>query len=96
MGETYTFVTSDNHFTFTVKTEFLKGCANPHEFRAYDLMTQYKVNQYLHNPAGPAIMRNSDKFSEFWLNGRQVSKEEGEKIAHNFKFNNKLTAELAD
>jgi hypothetical protein len=54
-------------------------------------MTKYKISVYFHNPSGPAIHRLKDNVVEYWLEGELLTKEAGEKIAHNFNFKNKLT-----
>ena len=90
MTELFEFKSMDGRFKFVVKGEFLSKCDKPDTIETYELMTKYKLNQYLHNPKGPAIHRLKDDRMEYWINGNMVSKEEGEKIAHDFNFSNKL------
>lgn len=94
MNELFTFETNDKRFKFTVKAEFRTRCSNAHEMDVYDLMTKHQLASFLHNPGGPAIIHNVDGIMEYWLNGKKVSKEEGEKMAHNFQFNNELLTEI--
>lgn len=91
MSELHTFQSGDQRFQFTVKGDFLKKCPTPETVETYELMTKYKLNQFLHNPMGPAITRLKDNFVEYWLDGQLVPKEVGEKIAHNASFQTKLT-----
>lgn len=90
MNELHSFTASDGRFEFTVKGEFLQKCSNPHEFDTYDLLTKHKMHNFLHNPGGPALRRVKDDYREYWLNGVKATKEQGEKMEANFKFNNKL------
>jgi hypothetical protein len=96
MSETHTFVEADKKWQFTVKSEFLKQCATPTEYQTYDLMTKFKLNQYLHNPSGPALRRFKDNYMQYWIDGKLLSKEEGERIEHNYNFNNKLLSEIGE
>lgn len=96
MSEFYTFKTGDNKFQFTVKAEFLKKCENPTTVSIHDLLTVHKLNQYLHNTSGPAITRLRDNLMEYWVDGQKVSEEEGKRIEHNYKFNNKLMEEITN
>lgn len=90
MSGLYIINTKDKRFQFTVKSEFLQDCPNPEEQEAYDLLVKYKINQYLHNPTGPAVIRHKDNFSEYFINGQRASDEVAEKIAHNSSFSKKL------
>ncbi len=90
MSEVSTIDTKDGKWQFVVKSEFLKKCSNPAELSCRDLLTIHKINQFFHNPSGPAIVRKKDNMIEYWMDGLKLSEEEGKRIAHNFQFNNKL------
>lgn len=90
MNELLTFTTADKRFTLTVKGSFQEKCPDYTTHSTYALMTKYKINQFLHNPKGPAIVRLKDSYLEYWLDGLKVSQEVGEKIAHDYNFNNKF------
>lgn len=107
MSEISTIKLTNGSFTFVVKSEFLKKCVDPKTnvildptaLSVYDLLTIHKINQYFHNPSGPAIHKHLSKgkpvdVKEYWINGQKVSKEEGERIAHNHQFNDKLMNEV--
>ena len=96
MNELHTFQDSKKNFTFTVKGEFLTKCPNPEEYDSYDLITKFGLPAYIHNPSGPAVHLHhlGPEGLEYWINGKQLSKEEGAKIAHDHNFNNKLHNEI--
>lgn len=96
MSELYKFVTSNKKFELVVKSEFLKKCPKPEDFTDHDLLTIYKVNQFFNNPMGPAITRLRDGYSEYWIDGKKLSEEEGKRIAHSHAFNSKLMNEVSD
>lgn len=96
MNELHTFVSSDGRYKFTVKGDFLKKCPEPVKENVYDLMTKYKLNQYLHNPGGPAILRLADGHSDYWIDGVVVTKEEALKIQHSFDFKNEFMKEIQE
>lgn len=96
MSEISKFTSGDNRFIFTVKSDFLAKCPDYAKIDTYELMTKYKLNQYLHNPTGPAIQRLKDGFIEYWIDGQVVPKEVGAKIAHTHQFNEKLTSVISD
>ena len=87
--ETHTFTSICGRFQFTVKGDFIKKC-DPNEFDVYDLMTKHQMASYLHNPAGPAIVHLHTGMTQYFVNGKQLNKEDAKKIEHSYKFNNKL------
>jgi hypothetical protein len=95
MSELFTFKPADQKFLLTVKSEFRNKCPNPEKLDTYELMTRYRLNQFLHNPVGPAIVRLKDNYIEYWLEGQKVSEEVGKRIAHNQEFASKL-ADIVD
>jgi hypothetical protein len=95
MNELETFKTSDGRFQFTVKGTFLHKCwEHPSQYDAYDLNSKFHLSEYLHNPSGPAIVHLGSGQVEYWLNGKKLTDEEGAKISHDYKFNNKLMEDL--
>ena len=94
MNELFSFKTADGRFQFTVKGEFVRRCHNPNEYDSYDLMNQFYLSDFLHNPAGPAIIHLGSNIVEYWLNGKKLNDEEGKKISHDYNFNNKLMSDL--
>lgn len=94
MSEVHKFSDKEKAFNFSVKKEFLQNAAQPETFDVFELLVEKKMAEYLHNPAGPAIIRNNDGYMEFWLNGIQATEEETKKLAHNYNFNNKLINEI--
>lgn len=90
MNESHMFKTSDGKFEISVKSEFLSKVDKPETVDIYELMTKHKMNQFLHNTKGPAILRLKDGNSEYWINGHKLSDEEGKKVAHKNDFNNRL------
>lgn len=88
--ETSTFNSADGKYSFTVKTEFLKKCPDYLTMPTFDLMTKFKMNQFLHNTSGPAAVRLKDGRVDYWVEGQIVSPEIGERMAHNYAFGNKI------
>ncbi len=70
MNKTITFKDVENKFQFTVMKNFLNKCSNSSQYEAMDLLHNYKINYYFHNPNGPAIVRLRDGAEEYWLNGK--------------------------
>jgi hypothetical protein len=90
-NESVTFFDSTGRFQFTVKLEFTrKVCSRPTEYDNYDLITLFKINRYLHNTSGPAIIDTVTKNISWWLNGNKLSKEDAERMVHNSKFHDVL------
>jgi hypothetical protein len=90
MSDVFSFVSGDGKMEFTVKTAFKEKCPDPEKHKIYELMTTFKLNQYLHNPAGPAMVRLKDNRQEYWIDGQILTQEQGAKLCHNFNFKNKL------
>lgn len=82
MSELHTFFDKKKRFQFTVKKDFLEKCPNPETIADPELFTEYKINLYLHNEKGPAVTRMKDGFVLYWIEGKMLTKEEGERIAH--------------
>jgi len=93
MSDTHTFQDSRKKFTLTVKIEFLKKCEKPIEYDAYDLNNKFCMFKFLHNPAGPALIRHEDNYEEYWIDGKNLAHanpELNKKMKHTNKFNKKL------
>lgn len=90
MNELYTFKTCCGRYQITVKGSFLQRCRTPSDWDTYDLNNQFGMAKFIHNPSGPAIIDFEHNLVQYWLDGKHLTREEGEKIAHQFHFNNKL------
>lgn len=55
MSKTVTFRDVEKLWEITVKKEFLKKCKTPTKHSVMKLFTEYNVEQFLHNPCGPAM-----------------------------------------
>lgn len=102
MIKTITFTDENTMHRFTVMTDFLRYCSNPEGESAYNLMNMYKMKKFLHNEDGPAIIRlfnltapRKDR-EEYWIKGKKIPYEEGEKMLSDIKFNNKLESMVND
>lgn len=96
----------DPTWTCVVKSEFLKKCSDPENYTCFDLNNKFHMYSFLHNPSGPAIVRNipnkkgyfgvhGDK--EYWIDGKCMTKENPElakRIEHNAYFTDKLEKTL--
>lgn len=71
-----TFITADGKFQFTVRTEFVKKHARATETSdATQLLTEYNMLQYLHNPEGPAIVDLKTGAIDYFVNGRCINQD---------------------
>jgi hypothetical protein len=97
MSDTHTFI-NQNKFQFTVKLTWYEKLVaidiKPEEERCYDLMVKYKMNNYLHNTIGPAIIVINTGAQSYWIDGKQLTEEDAEKIIHMQNFNNTLNGFL--
>lgn len=74
LNETVTFTSIDSRFIFTVEKEFTNICPNYLKVSNVDLFIKFKINRYLHNTNGPAMVRIYDNKDEHWINGKVVTK----------------------
>ena len=92
---TVTFLSACKRFRFTCKEQFTKKNGEiVIQEPVYNLMIVYKLSDYLHNPQGPAIEYLYSGNTDYWLNGKPLSKTDGEKMAHDFKFHQKFDSML--
>ena len=97
MNKTVTFQDVNNKVTFVTKEEFLNTCPTPEKFTILELNRDYNMLTFLHNEAGPALVRGP--LEEFWLDGRCISVSDPElakRIKHQSGFNNKFEELLGD
>ncbi len=59
MSETTTIRVKDKNcvLDITVKSELLEKCPNASSLTTKDLFVEHKLNQYIHNTLGPAVVR---------------------------------------
>lgn len=91
--KTYTFRTHDGLYQFTVMEDFVKKFGFIVETEdVYNLMTKYKLTNYLHNDDGPAILYLQPGVDQksYWLNGKEVTEDDIPRLKHNKEFNNGL------
>lgn len=91
--KTKTFISNCGKFQFTIKITFQPSTEDNN---VYDLMSKYHMNDYLHNDSGPAIIHLGNGHQEYWLNGKQLTKEESSIMCHNCAFANDLNDILND
>jgi hypothetical protein len=101
MNDIYTFTTHDNKFQFSVKFSFYsKFFANtslkPEQEQLYVLMNKYGMASYLHNSHGPAIIYKETGKMEYFINGKQLSEKDGQRLQHEVDFNNNIAEILND
>lgn len=90
MDETYTFISLKERTEITVKKSFLKICPVPSYVEEMTLIS-YNIKNYLHNLEGPALCdKNQARGVQYWINGRNFSKENWLVESHRIKFNNKI------
>lgn len=85
---TTTFVSHEG-FQFTVKNEFVKK-VDVTRWSTYELMSNYEMMKFLHNPNGPALVVLETGHKEYWLDGKKVEPETHERMAHTDEFNEKM------
>ena len=99
MSDTVTFKTvgenPKNHFTLTVKKEFLNSCPEPEKFNLLKLKIEHQFITFLHNENGPAVIREADGkiTEEYWVDGICLNVENpelAERIKHKSGFNTKF------
>jgi hypothetical protein len=71
--KTHTFEEKDKKFLLTIKTEFLNQCPDPENYTLWDLLVKFKMNRYLHNSEGPAVVRLKDNFLQYWEQGQFIT-----------------------
>ena len=96
MSDVYTFTTKDNKFQFSVKYKWYENfaCRNdfyPGDEPVYSLMVTYKLVDYLHNPSGPAIVYKESGKVGYWINGKELSEKDGQRLQHEVDFNNNIS-----
>lgn len=91
MDNTYTFYDIDHKCRFTISNDFFKYNNKEvlERYQIYELMTQYKLATFLHNPMGPAIVYSNGTVAYF-LNGKQITGDALETIKFNNTFVNKI------
>lgn len=100
-GEVYTFITACGEFEVCVNENYLKKLeeqklGRPEDYDAFDLFAQHKMAEYLHNPNGPAVRHIKENFMNFYINGKQLTQEEQDKLTHNYNFNNRFEKTVLD
>lgn len=98
MEETVTFIENEGKVQFTVKKTFLDVVDVTDtniKHSAYKLLKDHKMGDYLHNQKGPAVRvivpvkdkkGNPIDYKEYWVDGKRLTQEEGEKMEHNANF----------
>lgn len=94
-----TFVDVTGRFKFTVKKNFINKCHNYLKLDVYNLISEYGMDEYLHNPAGPSIVHINNQYMEYWLDGKKVVDtnaitENDKRLLNNFQFHDKLLKEI--
>ena len=88
---TYTFETDG--YRFTVKYQFFDKYKNyPVVFseNVYNLMTTYQLASYLHNPNGPAIENIKTGQKQYFIDGKSLPVDIGQKIQYDGDYNDYL------
>jgi len=87
----------DGEFVFTVKTEFLKTCPEPHKIDEFELLSsgEYRMAEFLHNETGPACIHLPTKQEAFYLDGVECSDDQIKRIKHGHEFHETLDKVLS-
>lgn len=88
--DTITFTNSDGNCTLTVLTGFMQKHPDVQNNTMYDLVTKYHIDKYLHCTIGPALIDHWAGTEEYFLNGKQMTRDAIEEVELNTNFNNKL------
>ncbi len=95
MSETVTFRKEMDGLAweFTVKSEFMTK-VDVENTDVLQLLSSHNLVDYLHSTTGPAQKNLSENYFVWWVNGKQSSPEEVEKLKANAAFNDKLEKTL--
>ncbi len=93
MSETISFKSADSKFICTVKSSFAQK-VDGSNINAYELVNDWNLGQYLHNPIGPALINLQSGEEHYFLDGRQLNEKDSEKIIQVRNFNNNLNSIL--
>jgi hypothetical protein len=76
MTGTITFKWNDQpHITTTVKEEFVKVCPNYQTTKGIDLIKEFHIMKYFHNPSGPAVVETKNNQISYFLDGEMIGTE---------------------
>ncbi len=95
MSDYHKFQTVDKKFTLCVKNNFLEKCSNPETMSSFDLNNKHYLFKFLHNPAGPAVIRHKDNRKSYWVDGVCLDKEDPAR-AKKIEFDSNFSAKLDD
>lgn len=103
---TFTAEPDKNNITFTVKSEFVKVCPKYNETKVVDLIKEYNIFKYFHNPSGPAVVDHKINHKAWFIDGKligvegkqneTIDEDQLSKIKHMEQFNNKMEKVLVD
>jgi hypothetical protein len=87
-----------NHHIFFVKADFAKQHPDYAKYNSIELFKTANVQQFLHNPNGPALIDTRKSIKNYFLDGQLIMEdtEEFKKIKHNESFNDKVDQILAE
>jgi hypothetical protein len=87
-----------NDHVFFVKAEYAKQYPDYGQYNSIELFKNTNIQQFLHNPNGPALVDNRKNIKNYFLDGQLIMEdtEEFKKIKHNEMFNDKVDQILAE
>lgn len=87
-----------NDHTFFVKAEYAKKYPDYSKYNSIELFKNTNIQQFLHNPNGPALIDARKNIQNYFLDGQLIMEntEEFKKIKHNEMFNDKVDQILAE
>ena len=94
--DTVTFVDYSETSQYTVRRSFLEICPNPRLYGPWDLHNKFSIQDYLHNPEGPAVVDLVTKECRYFLDGKELSKEHSERLIHNQSFKRRVDTFLRE
>lgn len=94
--DTHTKVKNDH--VFFVKAEYAKQYPDYGKYNSIELFKNTNIQQFLHNPNGPALIDNRKNIKNYFIDGQLIMEdtEEFKKIKHNESFNDKVDQILAE
>jgi len=87
-----------NDHVYYVKTEYVKKHPNYGTLNSLELFKNTDIQNFFHNPNGPAVIDNRHNLTGYFLDGQMIldDSDEMKKIKHNEMFNNQMDQLLSD
>lgn len=95
-NEVVTFVEVTGDYQYSVKKEFFTETPEPEKMDKVMLFTTTNLKKHLHCLTGPAIIGLKDQKKFYFVDGKKLDNDVGEKLTHDHKFNTKLESSVTE